>query len=153
MLVNIMVRRLVIFVSGPDESELDRIIQRKMRELMRRDEEQIKSMEFPSEPVEVTDEDFEEFISRYPLIVVDFWAEWCMPCRFLAPVVKELAGELRGKVVFGKLNVDQNPVTSARFGVMSIPTLILFKNGRPVDGIVGAVSKSKLKSLIMRHLS
>jgi thioredoxin 1 len=71
----------------------------------------------------------------------------------MAPVVKELASEMAGRVVFGKLNVDQNPQTAGRFGIMSIPTLIVFKNGRPVDVAVGAMPKSRLKALIARHLS
>ncbi|MEM1518153.1 MAG: thioredoxin [Nitrososphaerota archaeon] len=139
-------------VSEPDESELDRILQRKLRELMRDSNAPEESASFPSEPIDITDKDFDKFISRYPLVVVDFWADWCMPCRFLAPIVKELAKEMSGKVVFGKLNVDENPVTSSKFGIMSIPTLIIFKDGRPVDAVVGALPKSKLHALIIKHL-
>ena len=140
-------------VSGTDDSELERIVQKKLRELMRESQTDVKATEYPSEPVDVSDDNFEKFISRYPLVVVDFWADWCMPCRFMAPVIKELASEMAGKVVFGKLNVDQNPQTAGRFGIMSIPTLIVFKNGRPVDVAVGAMPKSRLKALIMRYLS
>jgi len=140
-------------VSGTDDSELERIVQKKLRELMRESQTDVKTATYPSEPVDVSDDNFEKFISRYPLVVVDFWADWCMPCRFMAPVIKELASEMVGKVVFGKLNVDQNPQTAGRFGIMSIPTLIVFKNGRPVDVAVGAMPKSRLKALIMRYLS
>lgn len=140
-------------VSGTDDSELERIVQKKLRELMRESQTDVKTATYPSEPVDVSDDNFEKFISRYPLVVVDFWADWCMPCRFMAPVIKELASEMAGKVVFGKLNVDQNPQTAGRFGIMSIPTLIVFKNGRPVDVAVGAMPKSRLKALIMRYLS
>lgn len=139
-------------VSEPDESELDRIIQRKLRDLMRDSNVTEERTSSPSEPVDITDKDFEKFVSSYPLVVVDFWADWCMPCRFLAPIVRELAKEMSGKVVFGKLNVDENPVTPSRFGIMSIPTLIVFKDGRPVDAVVGALPKSKLHALIMKHL-
>jgi len=140
-------------VSGTDDSELERIVQKKLRELMRESQTDVKTATYPSEPVDVSDDNFEKFISRYPLVVVDFWADWCMPCRFMAPVIKELASEMAGKVVFGKLNVDQNPQTAGKFGIMSIPTLIVFKNGRPVDVAVGAMPKSRLKALIMRYLS
>ncbi len=140
-------------VSGTDDSELERIVQKKLRELMKESQTDMKAATYPSEPVDVSDDNFEKFISRYPLVVVDFWADWCMPCRFMAPVIKELASEMAGKVVFGKLNVDQNPQTAGRFGIMSIPTLIVFKNGRPVDVAVGAMPKSRLKALIMRYLS
>lgn len=148
-----MVYALGIFVSEPDESELERILQKKLRELMRDSSVAEETTNLPSEPIDITDRDFEKFVSSYPLVVVDFWADWCMPCRFLAPIVKDLAKELSGKVVFGKLNVDQNPLTPSRFGIMSIPTLIVFKNGKPVDAVVGALPKSKLQALIMRHIS
>lgn len=143
----------MIGVSGIDDSELERIVQKKLRDLLREGQTGEKSSPPPSEPIDVTDEEFEKFVSRYPLVVVDFWADWCMPCRFMAPIVKELARELAGRVVFGKVNVDQNPVTASKFGIMSIPTLIVFKDGRPVDAVVGAMPKSRLQALIMRHIS
>lgn len=149
----IMAETLVIGVSGIDDSELERIVQKKLRDLLREGQTGEKSSPPPSEPIDVTDEEFEKFVSRYPLVVVDFWADWCMPCRFMAPIVKELARELAGRVVFGKVNVDQNPVTASKFGIMSIPTLIVFKDGRPVDAVVGAMPKSRLQALIMRHIS
>jgi len=146
--------RLVV---GVDDSELEKIMARKMRDLLSRGGGGLATgagaIEYPSSPVELTDAEFEGFINRYPLVVVDFWAEWCAPCRFMAPVLKELASELAGKVVFGKVNVDYNPETAARFGVMSIPTFIVFKNGAPVDAIVGAMPKQRFKGLIMQHLS
>ncbi|MEM4328280.1 MAG: thioredoxin, partial [Candidatus Caldarchaeum sp.] len=88
----------------------------------------------------------------HEFVVVDFWAEWCAPCRAIAPVVKELARQYSGRVVFGKLNVDENPRTAAMFGIMSIPTLMFFKKGKPVDMVVGAVPKRMLETRIAQHL-
>ncbi len=140
-----------------DDSELERIKARKMKELLSRGEgspQEVSSVgEYPNQPVELSDAEFDRFVSKYPLVVVDFWAEWCAPCRFMAPVVKELASELAGRVVFGKLNVDYNPVTATRFGIMSIPTFIVFKDGKPVDAIVGAMPKQRFKNMIMQYVS
>lgn len=100
----------------------------------------------------LTDENFEETLKKNPLTLVDFWAEWCAPCRIIAPVVEELAKDFDGKLVCTKLNVDENPITSAKFQIMSIPSLIIFKNGVPVDKVIGAVPKSHLVSRIKPHL-
>jgi len=94
----------------------------------------------------VTDSDFQTQVLEADLpTVVDFWAEWCGPCRMVAPVVEELAAEYQGKVRFARMNVDENPTTPAKYGIMSIPTLILFKNGEAVDKIIGARSKDDFK--------
>lgn len=105
-----------------------------------------------AEPVEVSDETLDNIISKGGLVVVDCWAEWCGPCRMLSPVVDQLAEEYAGKVVFAKLNVDENSVTAAKFGIMSIPTLLIFKDSRLVDTIVGAVPKSHIKAVLKRHI-
>lgn len=103
--------------------------------------------------VEFTDENFAtEVESGSGLTVVDFWAPWCGPCRFVAPVIDALADEYEGKAKIGKLNVDDNPATASRYGIRSIPTIGLFKDGEPVEGVVGAVSKGALQSLIEKHL-
>lgn len=108
--------------------------------------------QMPEAPIKVTDSDFGEIIRKYPMVLVDFWAQWCGPCKMIAPVVEELAKEYSGKVVFAKLNVDENKTTPMQFNTMSIPTLVLFKDGREVDRIIGAVPKQYLKDLIKPHL-
>ncbi|ADY25594.1 thioredoxin [Deinococcus proteolyticus MRP] len=102
-------------------------------------------------PVELTDGNFKDELSS-GLTLVDFWAPWCGPCRIIAPVLEELAGDYDGKVKIGKVNVDENPTTAAQFRVMSIPTLILFKDGEPVEQMVGAAPKRSFETLLNKHL-
>ena len=100
-----------------------------------------------SNAFEVTDNDFETEIENHAgLAVVDFWATWCGPCRMIAPVLDQLAAESGGRYVIAKLNVDENPRTSAEFGIQSIPTLLIFKNGKLVDRLVGVQSKQAIAS-------
>ncbi|MFZ5971939.1 MAG: thioredoxin [Bacteroidota bacterium] len=94
--------------------------------------------------IELTDANFDEVINSDKPVLVDFWAEWCGPCKMIGPVVEELAGDYDGKAVIAKLNVDENPQTTAKFGVRSIPTLLVFKKGQIVDKQVGAVPKAVL---------
>lgn len=94
--------------------------------------------------IELTDSNFDEVINSGKPVLVDFWAEWCGPCKMIGPVVEELAGDYDGKAVIAKLNVDENPHTTAKFGVRSIPTLLVFKGGQVVDKQIGAVPKSVL---------
>jgi thioredoxin 1 len=100
----------------------------------------------------LTDSTFEQTINSDKPVLVDFWAEWCGPCRMIGPVVEELATDYEGKAIVAKLNVDENPETTARFGVRSIPTLLVFKNGQVVDKQVGAVPKSVLASKLQAQV-
>ncbi len=101
-------------------------------------------------PVDITDQSFEDEIIRFPgIVLLDCWAPWCGPCRSVAPVLEQLAREYSGKIKIAKLNVDQNPQTTARFNIQSIPTMMLFKNGKMVNTLVGALPKSEIE----RHLA
>lgn len=101
--------------------------------------------------VNVSDQTFNNEVEGQGTVLVDFWAPWCGPCKMIAPILEELSGEVGDSVKIAKVNVDENPESASRFGVMSIPTLILFKNGQPVDKIVGLNSKDSLKNLIAKH--
>lgn len=105
-------------------------------------------------PVVVTDENFDvEVSASRGLMIVDFWAAWCGPCRVVSPIIEELAGEYRGRGLrVAKLDVDENPRTSSRFQIRSIPSILFFKNGELVDTVVGAVPKAHLERKILEHL-
>jgi thioredoxin 1 len=97
-------------------------------------------------PVEVTDATFEEEVIKADTpVLVDFWADWCAPCKIIAPIVEELAEEYEGRIKFGKVDVDANPRVATSYGIRGIPTLLIFNAGEPVDQVVGAVPKSTLK--------
>ncbi|MBX8631920.1 MAG: thioredoxin [Thermoplasmata archaeon] len=100
----------------------------------------------------LSDQSFDTFINTNEVSFVDFWAPWCGPCRMVSPVVEQLARDYAGRVAFGKLNVDENPVISTRYNVMSIPTLLIFRKGRNVDSIIGAQSRSAIAARINRHI-
>ena len=105
-------------------------------------------------PVTVSDATFAAEVERSPLpVLVDMWAPWCGPCRTVAPIVDQIAAELAGRVKVAKMNVDDNPATSSRLGVRSIPTLLVFKDGREVDRIVGVQPKAAIVSRLERHVS
>jgi len=112
-----------------------------------------ESKEYPDEPIKVTDNDFEETVEEYPLVLIDFWAAWCGPCKMMEPVLEELAKELQGEVVIGKMNVDKNQNIPSRFQVSSIPTMVLLKKSEVMDRMVGALGKEQLKQKIEEHLN
>ena len=102
--------------------------------------------------LELTDATFDAAVSEHPLLVVDCWAVWCGPCRMVAPVIEELAKDYAGRATFGKLDVDKNPATARRFQIQSIPTILVFKNGRLVDQKLGAMPRAMLEPAIAKHL-
>jgi len=134
------------------DEELVAIRDRKLRDLMSEIDQTKDKGNWPGEPVEVTDSNFESSMKDYEYLVVDCWAPWCGPCRMIAPTIEAMAKDYRGKVVFGKLNTDQNISTAQKYGIMSIPTLLFFKNGELVDRLIGAVPRQyieeKLKSIL-----
>ena len=100
-----------------------------------------------------TDENFKkEVLESVTPVLVDFWATWCGPCRMVAPVIEEMAKEYAGKLKVGKVDVDSNSQTATQFGIMSIPTIMIFKNGKVMDQVVGALSKGQFKSMIEANL-
>ena len=106
-----------------------------------------------STPVHVTDDSFEQdVIQADQLTVVDFWAVWCAPCIHIAPMLEEMAAEYDGQLKVAKLNVDENPNTAGAYGIMSIPTLLVFKDGKPVERIVGYMPKERLMDKIKPHM-
>lgn len=104
--------------------------------------------------IQATDASFEQEVINSSLpVLVDFWAPWCGPCLMVAPVIEQIAETYSGRLKVVKLNVDENPGVSARYQIMSIPTLILFKKGQPVDSVVGALPRKQLESFLSRHLA
>jgi len=139
-----------------EDREMERIREQKMRAM----EERVKAMKEGGEtggavidhPITINDGTFIEAVKKYPLLVVDCWAPWCGPCKMIAPVLEEMAREYAGRVVFGKLNVDENPKIAMEYAIMAIPTLFIFKNGEPVDVIQGALPKQYLEAKIKEWL-
>lgn len=101
--------------------------------------------------VNVSDQNFQGEVESEGIVLVDFWAPWCGPCKMLAPILEDLDSDVGDSLKIAKVNVDENPESASRFGVMSIPTMILFKDGKAVDKIVGLNSKDKLKELVAKH--
>ncbi|KXB01689.1 hypothetical protein AKJ41_00595 [candidate division MSBL1 archaeon SCGC-AAA259O05] len=135
-------------MSEEKDEELERLKKEKMEEIM----SEKGGGDFPETSVKVTDDNFREVVDEYPLVVVDFWADWCDPCKRMEPIIEQLAAEYSGRAVFGKMNVDQNRRMPQKFGIASIPTLIIFKDGEPVDKNIGLVRAEDLKRKLDSHL-
>ncbi len=126
--------------------ELEDLRKKKLSQLQKRYMNGGTTLEkkYPDTPIVMLDADLDEHLKKYPVVVIDCWAVWCGPCRMIGPIIEELATEMKGKIVFGKLNVDENPQTSMKYKIMSIPTLLVFKNGTLVDRFIGAMPKEML---------
>ena len=134
------------------EDELEAIKHKKLAELQK--EAATKAMMSSiTEPIGLTDSNFANEISKYPIMLVDFWAPWCGPCRMVSPIIEQLSREYSGKVAFGKVNVDENQKIAASFGIQSITTLMIFRNGKAVDVMVGALPKAQIEMKLKQQIS
>jgi thioredoxin 1 len=140
------------------DDELEEIRVRKKKELLERlsgggaPAEGSAATSGPDRPINLDDSSMDEAIKSNPLLVVDCWAEWCAPCRMVAPVIEELARKLKGKVVFGKLDVDHNPRTASKYQIMSIPAMLVFKGGKFVDMFIGYMPANALEQKLSKYL-
>ncbi len=132
--------------------ELEKIRQKKLKELMEKLSSEKPKEDIISSPIRGTSTNFDDVLSKHEFVVVDFWAEWCMPCRMITPIIEELAKEYAGKVVFVKVNTDESPTIAARYSISAIPTLIFFRRGKPVDQIIGALPKDGIKRWIEKNI-
>ena len=136
------------------DEELEKIRKKRLNEMTKelKNNPDGSAGNWPSEPQVLTDDNFEKYIKKYPVVVVDCWAPWCGPCRMVGPVVEELAKDYQGKIAFGKLNTDENQGIAMKFNIMSIPTFLIFKDGDLIDRPVGAMPKASLEATITKHL-
>ncbi|MGP6220282.1 thioredoxin [Caldiplasma sukawensis] len=133
-----------------EDNELDQIRRKMVQNLLQDSKKkEVKYME----PMELTDGNFMDAVKREKVLVVDFWAAWCAPCRFLSPIIDELSKEYAGKITFGKVNVDENPNVSSELNITSIPTVMMFKNGKLADISIGAVPKPMLEAKLKKLLN
>jgi thioredoxin 1 len=126
-----------------EDEELERIKAKKMKEMMGQQNPGV---------VKLNTSSFDDFIKTDLPVVVDFWADWCMPCRIMSPVMEELSKTYAGKALFGNVNVDENSQIASRYAIMSIPHFLIFKNGTVVEKIVGAVGRGPLENALKKHL-
>ena len=135
-----------------EDNELLRIRHKKMQELlsgMNNAESQAFKL---NKPITVTDATFEETIQKCSLVVIDCWAPWCGPCRMISPVLEEIARDYTGRIIIGKLNVDENQKTAMKYRIMSIPAMLIFKNGKFIDQVIGAMPRQMLEPKITKYL-
>ena len=103
-------------------------------------------------PLVISDENFNQIIDDNPIVVVDFWAEWCGPCRAMNPIIEELSLIYENKIVFAKLNVDKNPISPSKYGISSIPTFLIIKNGQVMNSIIGAITQELFEEKLNEYL-
>jgi thioredoxin 1 len=133
------------------DDELEAIKHKKLAELQK--EAATKAMMSSiTEPIVLTDSNFASEVTKYPIMLVDFWAPWCGPCRMVSPIIEQLSREYSGRVAFGKVNVDENQRIAASFGIQSIPTLMIFKDSKAVDVIIGAMPKAQIEMKLKQQL-
>jgi thioredoxin 1 len=133
------------------DDELEAIKNKKLAELQK--EADTKAMMSSiTEPLVLTDSNFASEVTKYPIMLVDFWAPWCGPCRMVSPIVEQLSREYSGRVAFGKVNVDENQRIATSFGIQSIPTLMIFKGSKAVDVMVGAMPKAQIEMKLKQQL-
>jgi thioredoxin 1 len=133
------------------DDELEAIKHKKLAELQK--EAATKAMMSSiTEPIVLTDSNFASEVTKYPIMLVDFWAPWCGPCRMVSPIIEQLSREYSGRVAFGKVNVDENQRIAASFGIQSIPTLMIFKGSKAVDVIIGAMPKAQIEMKLKQQL-
>jgi thioredoxin 1 len=133
------------------DEELEAIKHKKLADLQK--EAATKAMlSSIAEPIVLTDSSFTSEVTKYPIMLVDFWAPWCAPCRMVSPIIEQLSREYSGKVAFGKVNVDENQRIAASFGIQSIPTLMIFKGSKAVDVMIGAMSKAQIEMKLKQQL-
>ena len=137
------------------DEEVKQINERKFDEMMKRASEPERkggAVGSGGRPIDLSDADFHKAVKSHPVMVVDFWAPWCGPCKAVSPLLEELSQEMAGQVTFGKVNVDDNPRTASEFGIQGIPTILIFKDGEAVDGLVGAAPKAMIADRIKPHI-
>lgn len=135
-----------------EDEELEMIKQAKLQEMMKHAVGKKQAEPSSDQPVTVTDATFEEILQNHSLVVIDCWAPWCAPCRMVAPVIEGMARDYTGRILFGKLNTDENQKVAMKYQIMSIPTLLVFKKGKLVDRIVGAMPREMLEPKLTRYL-
>lgn len=139
-----------------EDKEIEKIKMRTLRQI----QEKAKTVQSQTEllralngkAIDLIDSNFFSTITKYPLILIDFWAPWCGPCRMVSPTVDQLAKQYSGRIAFGRVNVDENEMVAHQFGIQSIPTLLIFKNGKAVDGLIGANPKNVIESRLNAFL-
>ena len=131
-------------------SEIDSLIKEISERLQKKSEEFSKKKEDVT--VVLTEENFDDVIKNNKLVLVDCWAEWCAPCHLYEPIYKRVAEKYKGKAIFGRLNVDDNPKIADKYNVLNIPTTLIFVNGKLVDSLVGAVDEETLESIVTKYM-